>query len=301
MDSVKIIAFILADAVLALTIIFSGLANVGKIDGLMQNSQLFPYNICMKDILAAPMNKIYGVWVFVYIYQVCWMCYALSLFFRSNAPDFLNKKFFVSFTLALVCNIIWMFIWSRQIFSLGFVFYVLQAIFLNANLYFAFSASDQYYQSSPLPVSTTFDFWCFRFLVVNGISFFTGWVSATAFVNFAVVLQSDLDVPQIPASNAALALMLICVLIWAVAQNSIWEVHTRFMFSEYISFIVVLGGIIAKKWNYEHEDVRSFALALFIIILMLFVFRIGIIITREAKRGALPSVQQEPGEDVKLI
>ena len=297
----KNVVFILAIVILCLTIIFSGLSNVGNVQGIKKDQKLFPNEIFLKDVLIAPVNRIYGTWVFVYIYQVCWMCYAVSLIFRSNAPNLLDKKCFGAYSLAMVCNITWLFIWSRQMYGLGFVFHVLQAIFLNASLYFAFSSSDEYLQSSPQAVLSTFDFWCFRLLVINGISFFTGWISATALVNFAGVLQAGLDVSQIAASNSALSVMLVCIILWSGLQNFVWERPTRLMFAEYISFIVVLAGVIAKKWNYEHEEVRSYSLVLFIITFMLALFRIGLVIKCETRRGVFPLTQQEPGEDVKLI
>lgn len=301
MDAVKNIVIFVAVLLLFLAIIFSGLSNVGRIEGIETKYTLFPNDFSEENNLMAPLDNVYGVWVFLYIYQVCWMCYAVSLGFRSNAPDLLDKKFYTSYAIALVFNIVWMFIWSREMFALGFVFYVLQAIFLNINLYFAFSAYDQYYQSSPVTTASSFDFWCFRLLLINGIAFFTGWVSSTAFVQFSFVLQTEMDVSQVPAAKAALSLMLISLVIWSALQNSVCEVYTRLMFAEYVPLIVVLAGMIAKQWNYQHEDVRSYALALFIIALMLLIFRIGMIVTRETKRGALPLAQAEPTENVKLI
>ena len=301
MDSGKNAVFIIASAILCLTIIFSGLSNVGSVQGIKPDKNLFPNEFPLKDVLIEPVSQIYGTWIFIYIYQFCWFCFALYLVFKSSVSDLLDKKCFGAYSLALLSNIVWLFIWSRQMYGLGFVFYVLQAIFLNASLYFALTSSDEYFQPSPQSVLSSFDFWCFRLLVINGMSFFTGWVSATALVNFAGVLQHDLDASPIEASNAALSLMLIFVVVWSGLQNFVWERHTRLMFAEYISVTVVLAGIIAKNWEYEHEKVRSFSLVLFIITFMLAVFRIGLVIKGEAKRGAFPLAQQEPGEDVKLI
>ena len=302
MDALKNVLIFASVVVFCLTVIFSGLANVARIDGIEMKENLFPNGFSYKDTLVAPMDNIYSVWVFIYIYQMCLVSFAVSLVFRSNSPDVLNKKFYATYIMAFITNIIWMFIWSRQMYSLGFVFYVLQAVFLEVSLYFAYSAYENYYQSSPIPVSSGFDFWSFHIFVINGIAFFTGWVSSTALVDLAVVLQADLDVAPIAASKVSLSLVLVSVLLWSALQNSVCEKFTRFMFAEYIPLIVVLAGVIAKKWRYEHEDVRSFALALFIITLMLLIFRIGMILTREIKRGALPLRSHEAAaENVNLI
>jgi len=301
MNSGKYAVFIATIVVLCLTIIFSGFSNVARLQGIKSDKKLFPNEFAVKDVLIAPVDRVYGTWVFIYIYQVCWMCYGVSLILRSNAPDLLDKKFFGSYSIALICNIIWLFTWSRQMHGLGFVFYVLQAVFLNASLYFAFASSDEYFQPSPSVVLSSFDFWSFRLLLINGVSFFTGWVSATALVSFAAVLQADLGVAQASASNAALSLLLVFILLWSALQNFVWERHTRLVFAEYISVIVVLAGVIAKEWSYKHEEVRSYSLVLFIITFMLAIFRFGLVIKEEAKRGTFPLTHHERGEDVKLI
>ena len=305
MDPVKAIFVLFAATAFSLSVIFGGLSNVGRLDKLERNNKLFPnaFGSTKEQILIEPVSSIYAVWVFNYLYQFGFICYAISLIFRQGAPDVLNKKFYGSYVFAMIFNVIWMFIWTHHLHALGFVFYILSAIFLNLCLYFACSGCVQYLQSFPTADSnpSTPDIWALRFLVLNGMSFLTGWLSATGLVNLAVVLQADLEVSAVAASKVSLSLMLVGIVLWALVQNSPGELHTRFMFAEYVAVLVVLGGVIAKKWHHQHEEIRSFALALFIISLMLMIFRLGMIITREMQRGVLQCGRHEPGENVKLV
>ena len=299
------VVIIFAISILCITVIFSGLSNVGRVRNIQTKKNLFPNEFLSNNqqIIIEPVDGIYATWIVVYIYQAIWIFYAASLTLKCDSPEIINKKVYATYLFALTCNIVWMFIWCRSIYSLGFVFYILQAVSLDICLYFATSACLQYLENFPQarqsPVVS--HLWAFRLLVINGISFFTGWVSTTGLVDLAVVLQVDLDVPGIPASKVCLSLLAIGMITWAVIQNFVCQEQTRFMFAEYIPIMVVLGGMIAKEWNHEHEEIRFFALALFVISLMLCLFRLGMIITQEAKRGALQFGNQEAGENVKLI
>ena len=306
MEPFKIVFIVLIILAFILVVIFSGLSNLARFKAMSKEDTLFAnsYESPTKDpVLLEPVFDIYGIWVFVYVYQMGLICYAVSLMLRPGAPDILQKKFYGCYLLALVFNIAWMFLWTNNAHALGFVFYALQAICLNVALYHACTSCHDHLQLFPNADETTnaTDIWLIRSLVINGLAFFTGWISVTAFVDFSTVLQSELGVSQSAAAKASLSLLLVAMLLWSFVQNFVCELYTRFMFTEHFPVVVAIGGIIGKEWGHQHDVVKAYTIAVFIVSVMLLLFRLGFIMSKEIKRGSLLRVHHEAGENVKLF
>ena len=241
-----------------------------------------------------PAGSTFTIWAFIYIYQLAWVIYTLTLLCR-NAPDILPGWFYAAFTLANVCNFSWLLVWSREHLGLAFAFIALIAIALELALYFSFTGLRNYIatfpQSNEFP--STADVWCIRMLVQNGIMFYATWVTVATCLNLTIFIQYDLEGNGSKTATGALCVLLFIIIAWFILENFVLESYTRFVFTEYIVLIVALSGIMKKNWT-DGSGNQGFVLFLLIFSAVLLAVRLFLIFFKES-RGA------NPNENLKLI
>ena len=308
MKESKTIVIVTTLMVLSLLVIFAGLANVGMISGIEKgSSQLFPETfdrISTKyEIEIRPAPQVNGIWVFIYIYQLAWVIYTVALIFRRGAPDVLSASFYTVFIFSCIFNIVWIFLWSREIFGLGFAVIALTGITLKLTCYFAFNSLSTYLESFPKAEErpSSPDVWCIRLLVINGLAFFSSWVSFETLLSFTTVLEHLLSAKAGAAATTSLTLLVLGVVAWFCVENFAWEEMTRFCFTEYIPLIVGLSGVIKQNWV-SGDGNQGYTLFVLIVTVLLLIARLVIIFFKEKNRGLFAFSQQEPvGENVKLV
>lgn len=242
-----------------------------------------------------PASWTFTIWAFIYVYQLLWVIYTFTLFCR-NAADILSGWFYISFTIANLCNFSWLLVWSREQLGLAFVFIVLIAVFLNLALFFSLKGLKDYINAFTPKVEAppgqsrqspdVWEVWCIRFLVQNGVMFYAAWVAIASCLNFTIFIQYDLKANGSKAATGALCVLLLIIIAWFVLENFVFEVYTRYLFSHYIVLLVGLSGILKKHWTNGSGN-QGFVLFLLILSALLFVFRLLFIFFKEKRRAAI--------------
>ncbi len=231
----------------------------------------------------SPAAATFILWAFIYLYQAVWIVYSLSLLWRGDG-SILPVWFYLSYSLANISTICWLFVWARAHYSLAFAILALTGISLQISLYFAFTGLHAYLCEFPnsenLP--NRVDVWCVRFLVQNGVIFYTTWISIATCLNLCIVLQNVLEFDGSKSAFGVLAVLLVLICVWFCLENTIFEKYTRFVFVEYIVLLVGLSGILSRHWEARPASV-IFVLCLLILCVLLFIARLIIIILKERR------------------
>lgn len=234
-----------------------------------------------------PSDSTFAIWGAIYLLQVAWTIYTLSLNVRKDYGDILPAKVYSYYILSSACNLLWLFAWARVQFgmSLSLIFgialcLVLSVIYASAGL---FNYLKQFPGKKGEP--NKLDVWCVRILVQNGILFYATWVSIATCINVAVYLEYNLGVSSSKAGTAALAILTSTIILWFILENFVVQEYTRFIVSEYIVLIIALGGVVKAHWTDGHGN-QAFELALLILAGVLLVARIALIVVQERKRKA---------------
>eukprot|EP00794_Sanderia_malayensis_P006116 gene6116-6820_t len=231
-----------------------------------------------------PTNSTMIIWIFVHLYQLFWIIYSLSLCCR-KAPNILSNWFYFAYSLANICCLGALIVWTRAYIGLSFALMAVTSILLKTSLYLSYRALYNYTSSFPRQAETPSvpDVWCIRMLVQNGVIFYNAWLLVATCWGFTVFLQYDLDANGARAATGSLCVIFILMLVWFVLENFVLEKFTRFTFVEYIVIIVAMSGILKKNWTNGHGN-EGFALFILILSAVFLLFRIIFIIVKE-KRG----------------
>ena len=240
-----------------------------------------------------PASSTFTIWAFIYVYQLIWVIATFTQFCR-NAADILSIWFYVSFTIANLCNFSWLLVWSREQLGLAFVFIVLIAVFLNLALFFSLKELKNYIDSfipkaepppgESRPSPDSWEVWGIRFLVQNGVIFYAAWLAIASCLNFTIFIQYDLKADGSKAATGALCVLLLVIIAWFVLENIVFEIYTRYLFSHYIVLLVGLSGILKKHWTNGSGN-EGFVLFLLILSALLFIFRLVFIFFKEKSRS----------------
>ena len=242
-----------------------------------------------------PASSTFAIWAAIYIWQTVWIIYTLTPLCRPRAGNILPTYFYGFYALSSVLNFTWLLVWSREYLGISFAILALASLSLDGALFFAYRGLNNYLAKFPnneeLPNKV--DVWCTRFLVINGVVFYATWTTIATLVNMTITLQYDFKANSSTVASVALAILLCIVLGWFILENFVLERHLRFTFSEYITLIIGLSGILKKQWTDGHGN-QAFVLAILVISILLFIARITLIVYKEKKN-------MHEGENYKLI
>jgi len=259
---------------------FNGLSNI--------KSPLFPRSIGNVSnefpTQITPTGATFAIWGFIYLFQAAWIVYSLTLTCRSNAADILPAKFYVFYMFSTVCNVCWLLVWVREELNLSLAFLVATVISLALSVYEASAGLQDYLKQFPSSTAkpNNADIWCVRILVQNGIIFYTAWVTLATCINFVVTLHYAHGLDDDKVTTAVLAFLLCLIVFWFVMENFVVKEYTRFIFAEYIVFIVGLSGVIKAHWTGGQGN-QAFVLVNLVVSAGFLVARLALIIVQEKK------------------
>lgn len=233
-----------------------------------------------------PSDATFAIWGVIYLLQVAWSIYALTLNIRTDFGDILPAKFFSYYILSSACNLLWLFAWARVQFGMSLALIFGIALCLVLSLICASSGLFNYLKRfrSKKASPNLVDVWCVRILVQNGILFYATWVSIATCINLAVYVEYNLEVDGRKAATASLAILTALIILWFILENFVLQEYTRFIVAEYIVLIVALSGVVKAHWTDGHGN-QAFDLALLILAGVLLVARIALIVVQERKKG----------------
>lgn len=275
-------SIILNIVVFILTIIFSQLST--QLNDIFPRTQGEISGTNQTEI--TPASSTFAIWGFIYLYQAAWIIYTMTLMWRGDS-DILPPWFYLSYSIGNISSVCWLIVWSRGHLTSAFVILALLGISLQIAMYWGMTGLAKYLDRFPnnekLP--NKIDVWCIRLLVLNGVLTYTAWVSIATCLNLCISLQYDLGANGSKAATGVLFALATLIIIWFVLENSFFERFTRYLFMEYIVFIVAFSGILKKHWT-NGQGNQGFVLFLMILSCILLAARLFIIYYKETK-GAI--------------
>ena len=239
---------------------------------------------------ATPVTSTFSIWIVIYVYTFLWIIYTCSTVIRGGkSTEVLSGRFFIFFLLNIIFMIAYVFTWSRVEDILSFLMIMVAQIFLDLSFYFVSIDIHKYLSNNAVDSTNKNDIWCLRFLVQNGILFYTSWNTVIALINTGVVFSYQLGTSTETASIIVLLFFTIILLSWYLLENFGFQTYTEYTFTSYIGFIWALSGIFVKAWEIN-DIVGGFTLALLILTLILFIVRITVIIVRSVKRTSYENI-----------
>ena len=278
-SKVQIVSIICNLVVFIVTIVFNRLPKPSKIfpNQVGEVSRDNPNDI-------KPTRSTFAIWPAIYTWQAIWIIYTLSLLLRPRAGNILPVYFYGFYSLSSVLNVTWLLVYSRGYLGISFAVLAMIALSLDGALFFGYRGLNNYLAKFPNDESlpNKIDVWCTRFLVINGIVFYATWTTIATLLNMTTTLQYDFKANPSTVGSVALAILLCIVLGWFVLENFTLENYLRFTFSEYITLIIALSGILKRQWTDGHGN-QAFVLTILIITILLFIARIALIVYKEKK------------------
>ena len=225
-----------------------------------------------------PAAATFAIWGLIYLLQLSWIIYTVSLIFRPAAPDILPTWFYLVYMLSCCFNVTWLVVWARQKFAQAFVVLVAITLSLATCLAFAYSSLDSYLKVSQFQKDSVseLDVWCVRALVQNGIMLYTAWVSIASCINFAIFLQQNLGVTRPKAGSIALTILLSILITWFIVENFILGKYVKYTLTEYLVLMIGLNGVLKKQWTDGHGN-QTYVLAIFVLSVLAFGGRLMVI------------------------
>lgn len=229
------------------------------------------YNL---EITPAPWT--FGItWGTIFAWQAVWLLYSLSFLCRSDIVV-LTPVFFIFYNLANIGNASWVFVFGTEMINLAFAVLLLIQVFLCAALTVLYRQIRQL-EGGKLPKG---DFIAIQALIINGLAFYTTWVSIATLLNFGIVLTFTAGVEDKNSSTITLSILAVEIIVWYVMDLVVFNSMTKYTISPWVVLIVALVGSIDKNYvAYERNSIFTLVLLCVVAVLaftrlVIFVFTI---------------------------
>lgn len=231
-----------------------------------------------------PAGWAFSIWGVIYTWQALWLVYAVTLICRSQAPNVLNWLFHALFILSCGFNSSWIIIWQRMHITAASVILFAIAFNLYGLLVLSYYRFNKLYNVSTPKI----DFYGIQALVHNGIAFYATWCTVASLLNMTIAITYVHGVKGETAGTIALIILTVEILAWFIVENTVLEKYLRYTVSQYPVLIVALSAIISKHWDSSKRN-PIFSLVLLVLVLILFVARLGLVIYRIKKNKSQKS------------
>jgi hypothetical protein len=223
----------------------------------------------------------FAIWAIIYTWQVIWMAYGWSFVFRPSFTKTINPLVYVFYSLANVCNIIWIYLWGNELPQAAFPFIALIAFFNMCAI--GVEVVHLYYQKPPTSIklqkANKIEYFLSEFVVVNGITIYATWVSIATLLNFTIVIQYYGGLNAADSSTISLSLLTVELLVYFVLENVFLDRFLRYVFMVYPVVIWALSAIVsAHADDPDAERNLIFTIILLVLAIILFCVRIVLIV-----------------------
>ncbi|KAK7092917.1 uncharacterized protein [Littorina saxatilis] len=248
-------ALVIVSLLIQLLVYFFNAAQPDFIKGIFKNTVGNQSDKYALEI--TPSGWTFSIWGFIYAWQAVWVFYSLVNLCRRThegpvylCPAILPPALFVTFILANICNITWLFVFDNDIIEAAFVSLGGIAVFLILGLVVSYRALDA---ASPKLVEQkrTVDIWLVRGFVHNGLGIYATWCCIATLLNLAMVIRyrSDPVISTEDACTVALAVLSAEIVVFAITDLFVLDRYTRYTLTPYIVVVVALIGSIDKNWE----------------------------------------------------
>ncbi|XP_071507759.1 uncharacterized protein [Diadema antillarum] len=204
-----------------------------------------------------PAGWAFSIWSVIYVWQALWIIYAIVNIFRSNKfgkvylnPPTVSPVFLVTYTLNLVFNITWLFLWDRQYLPIATPCLALITFTLYLCLWFNHRAVAKYIDQ--LRDHSKVDLWLNRILIQNGLTTYATWCTIATLLNFTSTIVYFADVEQKTACLLSLSILTVELLLFVILDNFVWDKYLRSTFMAYPVVIWASTASLVNNWNPEN-------------------------------------------------
>ncbi|GAB1610503.1 uncharacterized protein LOC115221323 isoform X1 [Argonauta hians] len=209
-----------------------------------------------------PAGWTFGIWGFIYCWMILWIIYSVVCIFLKAGFDtyvytssiFMPCIFFFIYCINLLLNISWLILWDRKLFVISL--FVALFMFISAVTCICISA---YVLARNIDIITEYkqfflQGWLIRLFVHNGIAFYAGWLLVATTLNLDIALRYSWEVDPTTSDYTAIITVLVIICMWFLLDIIALDKYSRYLFSEYIVFIVAFCGVFYKQVSTESYD-----------------------------------------------
>ena len=191
-----------------------------------------------------PAGWTFSIWGFIYLWQTLWLLYSLTFLCRPDAQLILSPFFFVLYIGTCVCNVSWILIFGVELINpaLGFL------IGTQALLYATMTVVYRRVRELEGGKLQKGDFIAVQSLVINGIAFYSTWVSIASLLNVAMVLTYTGGMEQEDACTIVLSILACEIVAWFILDVVVLNNMTGYTLSPYIVLVVALVGSLDRNY-----------------------------------------------------
>jgi len=294
----KISLIVSTAVILILTLAFNGLSASPNAGPLFNSNQA---NLSDKFYLSVtPAGWTFSIWGFIYTFQVLWIGATIyAIFKRGNtgylylSPCILPSGLFITYNIANLSNIAWLFAFDNEILPLALVFLASICGFTWATVGIAISAL--HYNRARLQKEFRWLAALLRLCLVNGVGMYAAWTTVATLLNVAhVMVYTSGKVSESSASTTILSILLVEIIIFVVVDVVVLDSYFRFLWTPYITLVIaLLGSVLNGKEDANNVSGtnqpkttlnRDFSVALLVISSILLFVKIGWTFWREKRR-----------------
>lgn len=294
----------LSAVALLLVFIFNGLSTSNGAPDLFNSSVGDISDKYSTDV--TPAGYTFSIWGIIYFWQTAWTLYALSAIFRKNSkgrvilnPVVLTIPFYVLWIITCILNIVWLFTFDRE--SLLASFFVLFLFTLAGYALTALQAIATANNEDEIRKGSKVDLILIYVLVQNGVDMIFSWTTVATLLNLAIALTYSTDAPasmeQANASTLSLCILMVIVIGWSIAENTVFFRFFRFVYAWYGVLIWASVGILVKNYSPESRN-SKLTIAVMVIAIVCLVVKIAVYIykTKHEPKAETSAPKEEDKE-----
>lgn len=240
------------------------------------------------EIHVTPAGFTFMIWSVIYFWLLLAHLYALILLCRRNAvgpvyttPPVLTTSFLVTYTLNLLANIAWLFLWDNQL--LIYTSAVLWFICLTNWVALGIIHGSVYSHGPWMSQHAKVDLWMFRILWHNGLAMYTVWTTITALLNLGIVLRYTVKLEMQLIVYIVLGCLSGIMLLYFILENTALDRFVRYTITPYAVVVLAMVGIYIKQYQNATMESGYFIIVLLGTAVFCLVARLGLVIVRAVK------------------
>ncbi|CAL4067741.1 unnamed protein product [Meganyctiphanes norvegica] len=240
------------------------------------------------ELSITPAGWTFTIWTVIYGWLLLAHLYSLILLCRRNSvgpaylcPPILNIGFLLTYTLNLLFNVVWLFLWDRDliIYSSGFLWGVCLTSWIATGIIHGTVGHHGAWMAAHAKV----DLWFIRIFWHNGLAMYTTWTTITALLNLAMVLKYELNIDEQLIVYIVLGVISGLMLLWFILENTALDRWMRYTVTQYAVIVVAMVGIYYKGYTSANMETGYFMVTLLGVSVFCFVARLGLVILRACK------------------
>ncbi|XP_036409674.1 uncharacterized protein LOC118795350 [Megalops cyprinoides] len=253
----------------------------------------------MYDTEITPSGWTFSIWGIIYTWLTAMLVYIFTGLCRRNAyglmycsPAVLPYGFFVAWIINMTLNIVWLFLWDRELMTPGLIVLALVAFTNYLMIFFSCVGLKAY--GAWLFKYHDVDLWCLRMLVQNGIGVYTTWTTIATLINLCIVLHYNEGVSKSDAGTVSLSILLTALTAWFVLENFVVEKHVRYIITIYPVVIMALTGNMTKNFDSTKPSRNGIFIAVLLAIAcMMFMVRVMLVVWRHRSQPLYKGMSTE--------